>query len=129
MYSAASSCGIVELLGQAVRAEAVDDAEVDRLRARALARADLLRRELQDLGRGRGVHVLAALEDLLQHVLAGDVGEDPQLDLRVVGRDQRGALLGDEAAADLAPELRADRDVLEVRVGARQAARSWSRSG
>ena len=47
--------------------------------------------ELQDLGGGRRVHVLAALEDLLQHLLAGDVGEDAQLDLRVVGRDQPAA--------------------------------------
>ena len=41
MYSAASSCGNRELLGQPVRAEAVHDPEVDRLRARALARPDL----------------------------------------------------------------------------------------
>ena len=85
--------------------------------------------ELQHLGRGRRVHVLAALEDLLQHLLAGDVGEDAQLDLRVVGGDQAAPVLGDEAAADLAAELRPDRDVLEVRVGARQPARWWSRSG
>ena len=35
--------------------------------------------------------------------LAGDVGEDPQLDLAVVRRDQPRALLGDEGGADLAP--------------------------
>ena len=71
--------------------------------------------------RGRlGVDVLAALEDLLEHVLAGDVGEHAQLDLRVVDRDQHVAGLGDEAGADLAPGLRADRDVLEVRVDRRE---------
>ena len=50
----------------------------------------------------------------------GGVREHAQLDLRVVGGDQHVARLGLEAAADLAPERRADRDVLHVRVGARQ---------
>ena len=48
--------------------------------------------------------------------------EDAQLDLRVVGRDQPIAGLGDEGAADLAANLGADRDVLEVRIAARQPA-------
>ena len=60
-------------------------------------------------------------EDLHQRRLAGGVREHAQLDLRVVGRDQHAALLGLEAAADLAPERRADGDVLHVRVRARQA--------
>ena len=38
--------------------------------------------QVEDLRRRLGVHVLAALEDLAQHVLAGDVGEHAQLDLR-----------------------------------------------
>ena len=41
-------------------------------------------------------------EDLLEHRLVGDVGEHPQLDLRVVGADQHVAGVGLEAAADLA---------------------------
>ena len=69
------------------------------------------------------MHVLSAAEDLHERVLAGGLGEHPQLDLRVVGGDQAGAALGLEAAADLAPERRADRDVLHVRVGARQPSR------
>ena len=65
--------------------------------------------------------VVAGAEDLLQHLLVGDVGEHPQLDLAVVGGEQAGALLGDEAGADRAADLGADRDVLQVRVGAREA--------
>ena len=72
---------------------------------------------------GLGVHVLAALEDLAQHVLAGDVGEHAQLDLRVVDAQQHVAGLGDEAGADLAAGLGADRDVLQVRVDRREPAR------
>ena len=73
-------------------------------------------RGVEDGGGGLGVDVLAAQEDVAQHLLVGDVGEDPQLDLRVVDADQAVAGLGDEAAADLAAGLGADRDVLEVRV-------------
>jgi hypothetical protein len=50
------------------------------------------------------------------------VGQDAQLDLRVVGADELVTGLGDEARADLAAELGADRDVLKVRVGGRQPA-------
>ena len=64
--------------------------------------------------------VVAGPEDLLQHLLVGDVGEHPQLDLAVVGREQAGALLGDEAGAHGAADLGPDRDVLQVRVGARE---------
>ena len=70
----------------------------------------------------RRVDVLAARERLAQLRLAGDVREDPQLDLRVVGREQPVALLGDEGRADLAPELGADRDRLQVRVRRREPA-------
>ena len=83
--------------------------------------------DAEDLRGGRRVHVLAAREDLLQHRLVGHVREHAQLDLGVVGGDQHAALLGLEAAADLAAERRADRDVLHVRVGARQAARLGDR--
>src|SRR5206468_1530261 len=55
--------------------------------------------------------------------LARDVREDAQLDLRVVGRDQLAAGLGDERGADLAAELRPDRYRLQVRVRRREAAR------
>ena len=58
--------------------------------------------------------VLTATEDLLEHILVCDVRQQPELDLRVVGRHQQVAGLGDEAGADLAAQLGTDRDVLEV---------------
>ena len=114
----------LQAVGEAVGGEPVDDPVVDHLRLRAHADRELVGRGVEDGGGGLRVHVLAAVEDLLQHVLAGDVGEHAQLDLRVVDRDQHVAGLGDEAGADLAAGLRADRDVLEVRVDARRAGRS-----
>ena len=66
--------------------------------------------------------VVAALERLDQRLVAGHVREHAQLDLRVVGGNQDVARVGDERAADLAPELGADRDVLQVRIAAAQTA-------
>ena len=67
------------------------------------------------------VDVLAARERVDQHLLARQVRQDAQLDLRVVGGDQDVAGLGDERAADVAPDLGADRDVLQVGIAAAQA--------
>ena len=47
----------------------------------------------------------------------GDVGEQAQLDLRVVDGEQLVALLGHEGAADLAALLGAHRDVLQIGIG------------
>ncbi len=61
-------------------------------------------------------------EGLLQLRDVAYVGQEPQLDLRVVGADQHMARLGDEGLADLAAFLGADRDVLQVGIGRRQPA-------
>ena len=84
-------------------------------------------RQVEDGAGGLGVDVLAAQEDVAQDLLVGDVGQDPQLDLVVVDAQQDVPGLGDEAGADLAAGLGADRDVLEVRVDAAQAARRGGR--
>ena len=77
----------------------------------------------EHLQRGAIVDVLAACVNAsTSAVVAREVRQHAQLDLRVVGRDQHVAGLGDERAADLAPELGADRDVLQVGIAAAQAA-------
>ena len=67
------------------------------------------------------VDVVAALKRRDQRLVARQVGQHPQFDLRVVGRDQHVAGFGDEGAADLAAEVGADRDVLQIGVAARQS--------
>ena len=119
--------GDVQPVGEPERGEPVDDSEVDHLGLRPEPGVDVLRRDPEHLRRGGRVHVLAAGEDLLEHLLAADVREDSQLHLRVVGRDQPVAVLGHEAGPDLAAQLGPDRDVLEVWVGARQPARGGGR--
>ena len=111
----------LQVLGEPERRDAVDDPEVDHLGDVALVLRQLGGILAEHLRGRRCVDVLVARERLAQARLAGDVGEDPQLDLAVVGRDQPGALLGDEGGADLAAELGPDRDRLQVRIRRREA--------
>ena len=64
-----------------------------------------------------------------QHRQVGDVGQQPQLDLRVVGADQHMARFGNERVADAAAFLGADRDVLQVRIGRGQPPGRGDRHG
>ena len=59
-------------------------------------------------------------ECFLQLRNVGHVRGDAKLDLAVVGAHQHMAGLGDEGVADLAADLGADRDVLQIGVGRRQ---------
>ena len=103
-----------ELARQAEAADAVDDAEIDRLGPPPRHRVHPLHRDAEHLGRGARVDVLAAREALAQRRHVGDMRQQPQLDLRIVGRHQQVPRLGDEGAADAAAFLGADRDVLQV---------------
>ena len=61
------------------------------------------------------MEVGAAGERLDERLIAGKVREQAQLNLRVVGREELASRLErDEALADMAPELRAHGDVLQV---------------
>ena len=52
-----------------------------------------------------------------QSLITRDMRHQPHLDLRVVGAHERlESLTGHEGAADTPPQLRADGDVLQVRV-------------
>jgi hypothetical protein len=78
-------------------------------------------RHAEHLGRGLGVDVDPVAEGPGQDRVARQVGQDPHLDLRVVGGDQQLARPGHEAAADGASQLGPDRDVLQVGVLRRDA--------
>ena len=83
----------------------------------------LLRLDAEDARADEAVQVLAGVERLDQARVPRQVRHDAHLDLRVVGGQQRLVALADlERGADAAALLGADRDVLQVRVGAREAA-------
>ncbi len=108
--------GYIESSRQSPGGDAVDDPEVDHLRARALVLGNLVERDVVDLRRDRLVDVLARFERGDERGVLRQMRQDPQLDLRIVSGDQLMMLWSDKRLADLATDLRADRDVLEVRV-------------
>ena len=95
---------------------AVEDREIDRLRLGAGVAIDLA----EQFDRGRGVNVLPLRERLLEFGDIGHMRREPQLDLAIVGGDQHMARRGDEGIADLAADLAADRDILQIGIGRRQ---------
>ena len=99
-----------------VRTLSVDRGEVDGLRARAHILRNLVERHVEDQRRGLAVNVTAGSERLHECFIVRQVREQPQLDLRVVGRDEPPPGARDEAAPDVPPELSPDRDVLQVRI-------------
>jgi len=58
------------------------------------------------------VNVEALAERLLQRLDAGDLGQEPQLDLGIIGGDELVSVGRDEGAPDLSALLGADRNVL-----------------
>ena len=111
-----------DVLGQAERRYAVDNAEVDRLGLAPHFGRDLFRGEPEDLRGGPGVDVFIALKGLDQRGISAHMGEDAQFDLGVIGRKQARPAFGDERLSDLPPDLGAYGDVLEVRLTARKPA-------
>ena len=80
--------------------------------------------DAKDLARGKVVNVLRLREGLAHRFVAGKMRHQTKLDLAVVRGEQNvGVALGYEGAANPASELAAHRDVLQVRVGGRQAPR------
>src|SRR5205085_4482285 len=89
-----------ELLGQAEGADAVDDAEIDRLGAAADHRIHALDGNAENLARRQRMNVEPGAKRLLQRLDAGHFSGEPELDLRVIYRKQGPAFLGDEGSAN-----------------------------
>ena len=106
---------------QAKGAHAVDQAEVDHLGKAALFAVDLLHRHAEHLGGGGAVYVEPFVEGAQQGFVLADVRHDAQLDLAVVCTRDQAARRGHEGFAHTPAFGRADRDVLQVGVVARQA--------
>ena len=109
-----------ELVGEPEGGNAVDDAEIDRLGAAAHLAGHVFDRHAEHFRRRHGVNVEVLAERLAQLLDARDLGEKPQLDLRIVRRNELHPRRGDKRAADLAAVLGADRDVLQIRLRRRQ---------
>ena len=80
-------------------------------------------RHAEDDRRRLAVNVPALLEGRDERRVARQMGQEAQLDLGIVGRDQHRAGRGDEGTANGLAARRAHGDVLQVRVRGRQPSR------
>ena len=128
----AAEVGVDELLSRRGR-----DADVARQRERRLAVKQRIVDDLrpppelvfvepavgaEHLQRSAVVNILAAGKRLHERFFFSHVRQHAKLDLRVVGGDQHEPRIGDEGAPDFAPQVGANRNVLQVRIAAAQAA-------
>ena len=105
-----------QLRGQAEGRDAVDDAEVDGLGAVAGLLVHGGGRHAEDLAGGEGVNVFVVLVGARQQRIAAEVSQQTQLDLRIIRREQLSAGRGRESGANLAAQLGADGNVLQIRI-------------
>ena len=116
-FSASSPCDS-ELLCETERRLPVDDAEIDGLGASPLLGRDFFCRKAQDFG-GRTAVDIGTLEKRFdQSLVAGQVCQDPQFHLGIVGREHRGAFSRDKGSSDGASHFCPNRYVLEIGVAA-----------
>src|SRR5262249_2293012 len=107
------------LAGQAEGGLAVDDAEVDGLRAGPLLLRYVSRRHGEELAGDEVVDVLVFGKSVPERLIPAEMGEDAQLDLRVISLEQDAVLVaGDECPADLRAGRGADWNVLDVWIAA-----------
>src|SRR5438128_2800832 len=95
--------GDAELAGQGERPLAIDRSEVDRLGARAHFRRDLIVRHAEDDRRRLAVNVPALLEGCDERRVARQMGQESQLDLAIVGRDEHRSGSGVESPGSRLP--------------------------
>ncbi len=117
------SAGDAQLSTETEGRHAVDETEVDGFRTATLLVAHLIQGNPENLRRRGPMNVLSGLECLPQALVAGEVRHDPQLDLRVVGRQQTPAPGRDECLPN-APALGcAHGNILQIRLRGREPAR------
>src|SRR6185503_20355301 len=92
----------------------VDRGKVDRLGATTHDSGHLLQRNIEDQRRGLAMDVTTGLECLNERRIFGQVGQQPQLDLRVIRRNQLPTPARYEPATNVASQLAANRNVLKI---------------
>ncbi|MBG9885546.1 hypothetical protein ABE10_02875, partial [Bacillus toyonensis] len=112
-----------QLLRQTESAQPVHEPVGHRLDLGAHQGGDVVRLDTEDSGADETVQVFAGVEGLDQAFVAGQVRHDTHLDLRVVrGKERFIALAYLERRTDAPRLLRANRDVLQIRIGAGEPA-------
>ena len=116
-----------EVLRQPESTHAVDEAEIDHLGHAALLGRHRIGLNAEDFGCSCAVNVLAVAESLQQPRILRNMRHDAQFDLRVVGRNDAAAGLGNESLTHAPPLGGAHRNVLQIGLGTRKASRDGRR--
>ena len=101
-------------LRDTVGRHAVSDAIGELFDLIAHRRSDLTQLDAINFGGDRRVKVVPLGKGLAKRLVLGKMGEHPQLDLRVIRRQQYVSRRGDKSAADLPAQLAANRNILQV---------------
>ena len=112
----------VQPLRQPEGTDAVQDAEVGGFGLAALVTGDLVQRLVINARGGDGVDVVVVGKGVKHRLVMAQVGDQPQLDLGVVGTEEHVALGGDKGAADFLAVIGAHGNVLQVGIGRGQSA-------
>ena len=113
----------LQLPRQSERAQPVHDAEVHRLRHAPPLFVHRVERLTENLRRRATVNILALLERPDQRGIVRQMRQNPQLDLRIIRRQQPAVLVGDKCPPDFLAEVGADRYVLQIRIATAQPPR------
>ena len=116
MYASASSRENAELRRQAEGADAVNDAEVHGLGVRAALRGVTISGGTPSTSAAVRVWMSSPLRKASRARVLRHVGQQAQLDLRIVAPPSASSRPRHERRADLAAQLRPDRNVLQVGV-------------
>src|SRR6185503_6012427 len=99
-----------------LRADAVDDTEIESLRKIALLFRHLVERSVEDLRRRDTMKIRARVERVDESSITRKLREDAQLNLRIVRDDQLSSF---GMTTETAPVLNRMRHLLNIRVGTR----------
>src|ERR1700722_9204797 len=72
---------------------------------------------IEHLLRGARMNIFSTTKCLHQYRVFREMSEDSQLDLGVIRRKQQRTGSGDESCANFTSEFRADRNILQIRIG------------
>ena len=103
-------------------ADAIDNAEIDRLCGAAHLAGHLSGRHAEHLARRAPVDIFAADKRCNHARILAQVGEQPQLNLRIICANEHIAGAGNKGFSNLPAKRRANRDILKVRLHAGNAA-------
>ena len=106
-----------DIFRKAKGGDTVDNPEINRFRIAADFRRHLRQRHAEHLTGRERMNIHAIRKGLFHRREVCNMREKPQLNLRVIRRDQDMTRFRDKRIADFTAHLCADRNVLQVRVG------------